>query len=379
MGRPRGPHGDGSVTQLENGLWLARVPMGLDPATGRRARPSKTFPTKRQANEWRREKVAERDRGDSADDGGRTLGAWLTEWLAAHKESVEESTYAHDEFRAERWVRPALAHVPLGEMTPTHVRAVFASMTGQDASDSEKHKAGRVLRACLTQAVREGLIKSNPAMAVKLPKTKQKYMKPLTREEAARLASVAAGLRNGAYILVALETGMRPGEVTALHWPEFDPDAPSLTVKYSVREVGGKILGLKSPKTNSSRRTLPISGKLAAAIQEHRRYVASRGFDAEKGLIFPNAKGGLFQSGNLTNNLFGPALERAKCPKVCRYDLRHTFATLLLQDGVNLKVVSRYLGHENVATTLKFYAHVMPGDLESANARMASILRPVPE
>ena len=134
----------------------------------------------------------------------------------------------------------------------------------------------------------------------------------------------------------------------------MDREAPRLHVRRSVTESGV----FQRPKTQGSVRRIPIGPRLRAALLEHR--MASR-FKDDGDLIFPNGNGRPLDGHNLVNRHFRPTLKKAGLPRVRFHDLRHAFATLLLDEGVPVTVVSKLLGHASAKMTLDTYSHVILG------------------
>ena len=126
-------------------------------------------------------------------------------------------------------------------------------------------------------------------------------------------------------------------------------------------------LRLKEPKTAGSHRTIRVAKRTVAALRNHRDRMKAEGRDVSTGVVFPAPEGGFLRQSNFLRGVFRPILKAAGLPTIRMYDLRHTAATLLLLRGVNLKAVSHRLGHDDVETTLRHYAKVLP-DMEQQAA-----------
>jgi integrase len=254
----------------------------------------------------------------------------------------------------------------LAKLTSLDVVYLQTEMIKRGDSASEHPKAMTVLRTVLEQAMRLKLVRENVALAVDKPKKpKRRTINPLSVEQARTFLDAARGLRLGALFVLALDAGLRPGESFALHWDCVDLNAGTIRVALSLEEINGKAR-LKEPKTEKARRTLPIAPRTVGALRAYREKMKAEGRDVEKGLVFVNTEGGWLLQANFYRNVFTPLLKAAKLVGVRPYDLRHTCATLLLAHGVNVKIVSERLGHEDIQTTLKHYAHVLPGMQEQA-------------
>jgi integrase len=188
------------------------------------------------------------------------------------------------------------------------------------------------------------------------------------------LDAVADDRLAGLYGL-AIATGMRQGELLGLRWSDIDLDAGALTVRHTLQRRSRE---LAKPKTERARRTLAIGSGAVAALREQRRRqlverVAAGRSWADRDLVFTTRTGGALDSRNVTKAL-QTALRRAGLPHQRFHDLRHAYATLMLEDGEELVVVSRSLGHSDLSTTADVYAHLTNRMQERAAARMDSIL-----
>ncbi len=207
-----------------------------------------------------------------------------------------------------------------------------------------------VLRAMLGCAVRWGYIVQNPAAGLSLPKGETREMQPLTSEQVDRLLDALSGAPRVA-VLTAVSTGVRRGELFALRWSDFDPERRRLRVGRSLDRHGE----FHEPKTRRSVRMIACRPTLVHELLEHR--VGSR-FSGTDDLIFPNRAGGPMDASNFVRREFRPALRKAAVPIVRFHDLRHTFASLLIAQGVAPKLISEQLGHASIAITMDRYGHL---------------------
>jgi integrase len=195
-------------------------------------------------------------------------------------------------------------------------------------------------------------------------------MHPLSEKQSERFVEAAKGDRFYALYVLGLTTGMREGELLALHWQDIDFAKGTLRVRLGVQEDRtnghrGRFI-LDEPKTDYSKRTIMLSQMALEALQEHQvrqqeeRAAVGDAWDSSRDLVFPNTIGTLMIPDNLTKRSFKSILKRADLPDIRLHDIRHTAATLLLSHNVNIKVVSEMLGHADIATTLRIYGHVLP-------------------
>jgi integrase len=241
-------------------------------------------------------------------------------------------------------------------------------------SSATVHKLHVVLHKALKQAVRWGLAPRNVVDDVDAPNIQKHEVTPLTREEARRLLDTAKRDRLEALYVVAVQSGLRQGELLALRWEDVDLEARTVQVRRTLTRDGGK-LAVGPTKTSKGRRTVKLTRDATEALQDHlKRQLAEidkvGDIWQENGLVFCTGKGTLINPTNLRRRSFAPLLQRAGLPPMTFHQLRHTAETILLLKNVNPKVVSEMLGHGNIAITLDTYSHVLPNMQSSAVAAM---------
>ncbi len=207
------------------------------------------------------------------------------------------------------------------------------------------------IRSALGEAVEERLIPRNHAEECKLPQSARREKQVLTREELQRFLTQAQ--EEGYYELVLLElaTGLRRGEILALKWSDLNPKTGELRVERQVYRTGGK-LTVAPPKTKTSKRSLLIPKTLLDLLNETRSRAASE-------WMFPSPvkpDSPLYPAS--VRKRIQTILDHAGCRKLRFHDLRHTFATLSLEAGMDVKTLSAIIGHNSVSTTLNVYTHV---------------------
>jgi len=202
-------------------------------------------------------------------------------------------------------------------------------------------------------------------------------------DQVARFLDAARTDRLFALYVLALDSGMRQGELFALHWTDFDFASGSVLVQRSLEEINGHHR-LKETKSAKGRRRIPLSRFTLDALNEHRKRMLADGYMS--GPVFCNTDGGFLHKANVLRRSFWPIItnankeakqqntEPALLPEIRFHDLRHTCATLLLLAGENPKVVSERLGHASIELTLNCYSHVLPTMQQGAAAKMNAIL-----
>ncbi|HMM43469.1 MAG TPA: site-specific integrase, partial [Thermomicrobiales bacterium] len=195
-----------------------------------------------------------------------------------------------------------------------------------------------------------------------VPRAERREMTTLSREQVERLLAATVADRDHAIYVLAVTTGLRQGELLGLRWSDVDFDAGRLAVQRSLQRQQGKGLVFVEPKTARSRRSVTLSQRAVAALRDHRvRQLEERlalGSEwQDVSLVFPNLTGGPMDGPTLTGR-FKAALVLAGLPVIRFHDLRHSAATLLLEEGIHPKVVQELLGHSTITLTLDTYSHV---------------------
>jgi integrase len=296
-----------------------------------------------------------------------TLSGWLDIWLAGRRDRVSARTTADRERLAEWFIRPYLGRWQLRELDQRAVGDWVCSLIEAGRTADQQDRALKLLRMTLKAAFRLGLLARSPAELVEPPRAKRvrRGLRSLTVEQLTRLLDAAQPDRLCALYALAADSGMRPGELYALHWPELDLSAGAVTVRRSLEEVNG-VASLKEPKTPESYRTLPLGRLAVDALRDHRQRMRVERRDVEAGPVFVGRHGGWLRGQNLHRRSLHPHCDRAGIPRIRLYDLRHTCATLLLADQVPIKVVQERLGHASPNLTLSNYAHCLPSMQQAA-------------
>ena len=331
-------------------------------------------------------------RGEFEERSRVTLHVYATEWVKRYqgrgRRGFRDST--RDDYRRmlEQYaLRYFPAGVKLTEVTPGGVAGFVgwlcdpSKQDGTLLSDKTIRNVMGPLRACLATAVREGLVRSNPARDIDLPhrpavsaSDDEEDVRALSREQLEMLLRVIPR-RHRVFFQLLAATGLRVSEAIALQWRHIELDGSSPHIKVRRGIVRGK---LGPPKTRHSKRDVPISHALVLELRKH-RLKSEWGGDDE--LVFTATNGACVHVGNLRRRVLKPAAEEAGVAWAAGFhSLRHTCASLLFAEGRNAVQVQRWLGHHSAAFTLSTYVHLLDGDLgaplELSSARVEDAQAP---
>jgi integrase len=382
MPRKRRGRSEGSIFQRADGQWVASISLGYKP-DGSRDRRTVYGQSKKEVQD-KLDELRQKVRGGQPLDAEKiTVAAFLRGWLENTKRpAVGDTTYDRYEQHVRLTLEPRVGAVPLVKLTKYHVEQLYADLEKAGVSRSEQQKAGKALRNALKHAVASDLIPKNPAALVPLPKTagSRRHIVPLEGNEPDRLLAAAAGDRLYAIYVLALDSGMRQGELFGLQWGDVDFDRGEVFVQRSLKERKG-ILTIKETKTKHGRRRIRLTRPTLDALLEHRKRMLTEGHTG--GPVFCDTEGGFLRKSNFARRSFEPALRRAGLveerrqagkPKPRFHDLRHTCATMLLLEDVNAKIVSERLGHASIEITLNTYSHVLPTLQERAAEKLEAVM-----
>jgi len=385
-------NGEGNLYQRASGRWDARLSY-TDPETGQ---PRRQAFYGRTAAEVRGKMKAARERieaGAPVRDSSQTLAEWLAHWrdttlaVSDRKEATRE-LYANLSRR--HLEKGSFGAKRLDKLKPTDVEALVLAMRSQTKpaknkdddpvralSDSTIRSAYTVLRQALDGAVRDGLLARNPAAQVKRPAVERVEARYLNADDVSAVLKAAEGSRYHTALLLIAATGLRRGECLALRWDAVDLDAGVLKVVATMGRVGKKLV-TSEPKTQRSRRIVPLSPAVVVMLKAHRKSQLEERMRAanqwtDSGLVFCTELGRPVDGRNLLRTL-EDAAKTAGVEDVDVHTLRHSAATAWLESGVHIKAVSDLLGHSSISITGDVYMHVSDDTARAAVDGLAARL-----
>lgn len=269
----------------------------------------------------------EQKQGILATGPKQTLGAYLRRWLEeVHKPRIRYSSYVRYRGLIDNHILPALGQVQLQKLTAQQIQSFYTHKLEEGQSASSVLTMHKVMHKALTNAVKWKLVSSNVSDHVTAPKEVPREIQPLNLEEIHTLIQVARGSRLETFIILALTTGMRHGELLALRWDDINMQDMSLAVQRTVSLLYTPERGTDfiegEPKTKRSKRRILLTHFALESLKAHRaRQLEERLKAGEKwvdrNLVFCTSKGG-FLARNNVSKAFYQLLERAGLPKGAR-------------------------------------------------------------
>ena len=296
-------------------------------------------------------------------------------WLDRIRHTRKHST--HDDYRKilDRDLLLTLRGLDLEDITREKVKAVAFAGLKKGQSPKTVQNVIRCLSSLLSHAVEDGLLTINPALKPGkfLPKvSKRRGINPLTREEVVTLLETVKDRapRYYPFFLCAVRSGLRLGELSALQWEDLDYHGRFLEVQRNYTR--GRV---STPKSGESRRvdmSLELTQALKDLYTERQLEAAANGWKDIPAWVFCRETGELVDPDHLRKRVFYGLLKASGVRKIRFHDLRHTFASLLLQQGESPVYVKEQMGHSSIQITVDLYGHLIPGGNKQAVDRLDS-------
>ncbi|MGI5178690.1 tyrosine-type recombinase/integrase [Dactylosporangium sp. CA-152071] len=357
----RRSQGEGSVFPYKDG-YAAILDLGW--IDGKRTRRWVYGKTERDVLDKLADLRRRQERGQNLAAGSRTFGKWLDEWIELKRtDGTRPTTLQGYRKIVENHVRPALGKVKLDKLTAATIRKLLAAKLESGLSASSVRHIHGLIRNALGDAEREELVHRNVAKIVRPPSMQQVERRALTVEEAKRLLGVMKGHRLEALFVTALTVGLRRGELLGLRWADIDFGGGTLTVRQTLMRTNGR-LEFSAPKTDRSRRTVPVAVQTQKLLKKHRKAQKAARKSAgdswtDHDLVFPARLGTPMEPDNLDRS-WHQLRAAAGLDWLRLHDLRHACATFLLVSGASARTVMKVLGHSQIGLTMNTYAHVLP-------------------
>lgn len=372
--RKRG-NGEGSISHRSNGRWRAQVSQD----NGHRI--SRDFKTQSEAQSWLHQMQVDVEWGFDYQGSKILLKDYIQEWLNIHQVTLRPETAYGYRKTLNKYIFPRIGEVPLKDLTPQRIEQFYAQLLESGAGPRTVHKIHIILHSALEKAVMHGLLLRNPTANVALPRYTPAEMKVLDEMQVNQFLVAAIGSPFEALYHLAVKTGMRQGELLGLKWGDLHWGSGRLCVQRQMQLVVGQGRIFQEPKTRAGRRVIQLGEGTLQVLrihhqrQEFQKTIAGKRWK-ENDLIFPSIVGTPKDAETLRLE-FKRILEKAGLSNIRFHDLRHTAASLLLNNGIPLIVVSKILGHSQPSITLNVYGHLYTEMQDEAAKLMDELVSPV--
>lgn len=335
------------------------------------------FRTKKEAEKAMVEARAAIHKGEYVEPTKLLFREYLHDWIKT-KRNLGEQTLELYESYLRTHIIPVLGHIPLAKMTAHDIELFLDTLHEKGLSASTTKRIFSVVNAALNAAETKDLVPKNVANKVEKPQVSRR--RELVVWDPAFVTEFLEKTRNASRywiaVYLAVMTGMRQGEILGLRWSDIDFEKRNLTIQQTVnrhREIKA------GAKTIKSMRSVALSPDTIEVLKEHRKLI----------MMEQVAHGPAYQNNDLVvcTKFGGPVTQRAiqkvwtsflkktGAPKITFHDLRHTHASLLIKQGVHIKVISERLGHSSVSITMDTYGHLMPNMQEDAANGLDALMK----
>ncbi len=392
MAKKKRANGEGSVWQRPNGTWVAQVSF-TDPATGKPDRKSVSGRTKREVLKKKRELEAAKDINRLVSNDKITLGQWIDRWLEVYKKpALKYSTWYSYKRLTENHIKPALGKKPLNRIQANDIQEFYNRLSESGRIDLGEQTKGKpaglspqtvrnchnVLRGALDQAYKEALIRWNPIIAVELPPLAHREIQPLTGEQVVHFLDAIKEHEIYPIIITDLGTGLRRGELLGLTWPDVDLEEKTAIIRRSLLQVGRRIYLQDDVKTKASKATIALPDEVVKVLKRVKKNQAQYKLllgeaYQDNGLVFCREDGTPYRP-DIIYRQYKKLLKEHGLPDTTFHALRHTFCTLLLENGEDLATVSKLARHSTLSITSDLYVHKTQTMQERAASKIDAIL-----
>ena len=354
--------GEGSIRKRSDGRWEGRYVAGHD-ANGKPIRKNVLGKTQAEVRDKLKKAIDIAQRTDVSRAQEYTVESWVRTWYEVYskpnlRESTQERYWNHIQYH----IIPEIGKIKLTKLKGRNIQVMYNNVRdhgrvnvskkkGTSLSPSYIRSLHRMLHQCLQRAVKEHLIPYNPCEDCILPKAEKLEMKILKPEDVSAFLEEAKRRDVLPMFFLELCSGLRKGELTALLWSDLDIERKTISVsKQAARQKGGGVKVLK-PKTSTSIRIESIPQEaIDLLISEHEKH-------PDNPYMFPSPVTGGMYYPDAISRLNTKILASAGLEHIRFHYLRHTFATMALQNGVDIRTVSSMLGHADPGFTLRTYTH----------------------
>ncbi|MHA5218676.1 tyrosine-type recombinase/integrase [Dysosmobacter sp. Phy] len=372
----RRANGEGNIRKRKDGRWEGRYTAGYD-QNGKRIIRNVLGRTQAEVKSKLSVAIAESQQLDVSRSGEYTVAEWLRIWFELYaKPNIRPSTAGYYKRGIEQYTVPRIGTIKLNKLSSREIQKLYKDLleSGRTRKQQKKKKPGLsgstvrgvhiMLHSALDRAVKERLLIRNPADSCVVPKAQHQEDLKAYLDAAERRGSLAM-------FYLELVSGIRKGELVALQWADLDVEQRTISVSKQATKDEENHLIVARPKTENSVRLISIPQEAVELLmREHAKH-------PDNPWLFPSSRTGAMYHPDSVATLHQRILKDAGLEHLRFHDLRHTFATLALQNGVDIKTVSAMLGHYDAGFTLRTYTHTTRQKQDEAAQTMGNLMAQV--
>lgn len=355
----------GSIQKRGN-TWTYIVDVGRDPQTGKRQQKTKGgFPRLKDAQLALRKLLNEIDENKYIAPSKENLADYLEYWFAHYKKRIKITTVSSRKYLMDKHLirENPFSNKELSKVTTSDIDSFYDLKLDEGYSASTIRKMHQLLNQAFSQAVKWKKVANNPVIDADPPPVKKEEMKVWSFNEIDLFLEHCKEERHHITFLLAIYTGMRRGEILGLKWSHIDFKNKTIQVERSLAHVAREGYVLSPPKSEKSYRYVPIPDMLLDELRSHKnrqeKWKERLGPSYLDQDLVICTETGTFQDPRNVLRVMAGIIKKAKVSSIRFHDIRHTHASILLSEGVDIVRVSARLGHSNPKITLETYAHLM--------------------
>lgn len=359
-----------------------------DPITGKRTRIYKTFEKKKDAENALNDMIHDFSRRSYTDDNNMTVESLMSKWLESEELNLKETTISRYRQQVEWYIKPSLGRYPISALNVSIIQNWVNDIyrnpptMKNDGSPLAPKSVKNIflnLQAALNYAVFMKLIPDNPCKHVNLPPLVHREVEAFDEDDIRKILICAKGTDLYFPIYLLIHTGMRRGELLGLKWENvhLEEEHPYIDIIQTRLSACGKEI-IDTPKTESSKRKIYLSSQAQKEFQRYRLWskevlLRYGRFQKEDDFVIIREDGRLDDPNNFTRR-WNRFLEQNGIRQLKLHGLRHTCATMLLKNNVDIKTISNRLGHSDTSMVLNVYGHSLDSMGQAAADTMDRIM-----
>jgi integrase len=345
--------------------WSYVVDLPSDPATGARKQKKKGgFLTQKDAKNALADLISSINKGEYVQENKMTVTDFFHIWLTEYaKQKYKPTVYDVEESIIKKRIIPVIGHIKMQQIKPLTITRFYNELSLTYSSDYVRH-IHAILRKAFGQAVRWELLSHNPIDKVDSPKIRKTTMQTWNLEQCLHFLEVSKNHVHYIIFSLAIHTGMRKGEILGLRWSDIDFENKTISIQQTVNWTPSLGIVFQDTKTANSSRRISIGEMVIQDLRDVELVIQNRKNDPnimyiDHDLVCCYHNGEPVKPRRVTE-MFELLTKKATLPKIRFHDLRHSHASILLNNGVNAKIGAERLGHSSVQIFLDRYSHLLP-------------------
>jgi integrase len=372
----------GHIRQRGN-KWCIVIDLGKGPDGKRKQKWFSGYDSQGDAEADLPHKLIDVQDGLYINDSSVSLKEYLNTWLTTIEPDIRPKTYQFYKYNVDHGIVPVIGHIRLDKLKPLDIkRMINKYLKDGTLSNTTIRHYYRTLSIALNKAVEWEIISKNPCKKIKPPAPDTPEMKVLTAKQVDKLLEYTKQSEFKVMyipILLSVGCGLRRGEVLGLRWKDIDFENKIMHIRHNLQYINKEFI-LQEPKTKNGKRDIPLPTPIISILQEHKgeqetikERLKIKDYKKEDAFVCAWENGTNIIPDYCYKTL-GKLLKRCKLPHIRFHDLRHTYATLMLDNDANIKVLSELLGHSKTSITMDIYAHALPDSKKEAVQKIENVL-----